>query len=620
MSSKRHWWHNAAIYEAYPASFKDSNGDGIGDIPGLISKVEYLANLGVDAVWLAACYRSSGVDMGYDVVDYRDVDPQYGTVEDIEKLIAKLKEHGMKLIMDLVVNHTSDEHAWFKESRSSLKNPKRDWYFWRKGITMRLPDGTVERHPPNNWESIFRGSAWEYDERTDEYYLRIFSKQQPDLNWDNPKVRKAVYSDMRFWLEKGVAGFRMDVINMISKPDGLPDAPVKDSKTPWQNATALCCNGPRVHEFLKEMRKEALDPYGDQVMTVGEVICTDKPADVRAFTDPDRQELNMVYTYDLFGIDMGSGGKFDPRPWTLSEFKHDIIKWQNALAYSKGAWQTTWLESHDSARCVTRFGDKDPKNRTKVAKMLALLQSTFSGTFFLYQGQEIGMINLDPSIPLSEYKDLETHQTWASMRAARAAQHGVSIEDVDMAPFLTQVHLKARDHARAPLPWTASSPSEPHAGFSSAPPKAKTWSPMNTDSATCNITSQLSSPSSVLNYYRHRLSLRKKFGETVIFGDFEAVEGTLGDGGVFAYWRKPLVEEEGKARGKDAVCVRDILVVLNLGNGEGVEFKMPKGMNGGEALKFFVLDDTYGGEGAKGFVGSGENVVLGAFQGVVFGY
>ncbi|KAK4502934.1 hypothetical protein PRZ48_006361 [Zasmidium cellare] len=630
---KRHWWHNAAIYEAYPASFKDSNGDGIGDIPGLISKVEYLSTLGIDAVWLAACYRSSGVDMGYDVVDYRDIDPQYGTVQEIENLIAKLKAHDMKLIMDLVVNHTSDEHAWFKESRSSLKNPKRDWYFWRKGRQVRLPNGMYERQPPNNWESIFKGSAWEYDKLTDEYYLRIFSKQQPDLNWDNPQVRKAVYMDMMFWLDKGVAGFRMDVINMISKPLGLPNAPVKNPKSPWQDATALFCNGPKVHHFLREMRTSVLDRYGDDIMAVGEVICTDNPEDVRAYTDPDRCELNMVYTYDLFGIDMGPGGKFTPRPWTFAEFKHDVTRWQQALAYSKGAWQTTWLESHDSARCVTRFGDRDPKNREKVAKMLALLQSTLGGTFFLYQGQEIGMINLDPKIPLSKYPDLETQRTFESMLTAYAAHYDIPVERIDMSPVLEQVHLKARDHSRAPLPWTTSSTSEPHAGFSHAPASTKTWSPMNTDSAICNIESQLNALDSVLVYYRHRLDLRKRFAETIIFGDFEPVESTLDDGGVFAYWREPLVSEAKKAKGKDAVGARDVLVVLNLSNQEGVEFEMPQ-VGEGEAVKFFTLDDTYGmeadgvvrllltsfGFGGKADVGSGEKVVLGAYQGLVFGY
>lgn len=619
MPSQRHWWQKATIYEAYPASFKDSNGDGIGDLPGLISKVEHLAHLGVDAVWLAACYRSSGVDMGYDVVDYRDIDPQYGTVQDVEKLIAKLKEHGMRLIMDFVGNHTSDEHAWFKESRSSLKSPKRDWYFWRKGRV----DARGKKLPPNNWESIFQGPAWEYDEATDEWYLRIFSKQQPDLNWDNPEVRKAIYGDMRFWLDKGVAGFRLDVINMISKPDGLPDAPVTDLKSSWQNATALYCNGPRVHEYIREMRKEALDPYGDEVMTVGEVICTEEPAEVRKFTDPERRELNMVYTYDLFGIDMGPAGKFTPRPWTLRDFKHDVCKWQDALAYSKGAWQTIWLESHDSARSVTRFGDNNPENRFKTAKLLALLQSTLAGTLFLYQGQEIGMQNLDPKIPLSSYPDVETQRTWGAILGTRAQEKGLPEEWIDMSDVLKEVHMKARDHNRAPLPWTPASPSDPHAGFSSAGARKVMWSPMNTDSAVCYIAQQTSDEDSVLKYWKHRLHLRKCFAETLVWGDFEPVETTMNDREIFAYWRRPLIGEERKVKGSGEGGASDVLVVLNLSGWEGVEFVMPRGAKR-EVVYYFVLDCTFETEGLgysyKGCVGSGERVRLAGWQGVVFGF
>lgn len=615
MTRNSKWWQTATIYELYPSSFADSNGDGIGDIPGIISRIPYLASLGIDAVWLAACYQSGGVDMGYDVVDYRNIDERYGTVSDVEKLIAELRKHSISLIMDSVVNHTSSEHAWFKESRSNETNPKRDWYIWRKGFTMRTAEGELKRYPPNNWESVFKGSAWEYDETTDSYYLRMFAKEQPDLNWDCKQVRQAVYKDMRFWLDKGVAGFRMDVINMISKPEGLPDAPVTNPKSDIQKAVHLTCNGPRVHDYLKEMRREVFDHYPDSV-SVGEVICTDDPSMIRRYVETDRREIDMVYTYDLFGLDCGPNGKFSQRLWTLSEFKTNATKWQVALF--NDAWQTFWLESHDSGRSVSRFGDRTPENREEVAKMLAMLASTMQGTLFLYQGQELGLINLDPDIPLSEYQDVETKNTWNAMLQYRAETSGLPVEKVDMSDALKEVHLKARDHARAPLPWTSG---PPPSGFSTT--MGKTWTPMNTDADVCNITAQGRDPDSVLNYWRRRLQIRKKYPEALVYGAFEPVQSTLDNGPVFAYWRKPGPDVI-KARGLRKDGNRDVLVVLNLTAQEGVDFELPITTEGKEE-RYFMLDSTAGNtEGLKlresGLVGSMEKVRLEAYQGVVFGY
>lgn len=394
--------HSATVYQIYPASFKDSNGDGFGDIPGIISKVDYIASLGVDAVWLSPCYKSPYVDMGYDIADYRQIDPRFGCVEDIERLVAKLKERNMKLLMDLVVNHTSDQHAWFQDSRSSLTSAKRNWYIWRKGKTGTLEDGSIVQKPPNNWESMFKGSAWEYDANTDEWYLRLFAKEQPDLNWENPEVRKAVYADMRFWLDKDIGGFRMDVINMISKPFGLPDAPIIVPLSEVQPAASLYCNGPRIHEYLQEMRREVLDHYND-LMTVGEVPHTYEEAEIRRYIEPDRRELDMLFQFDLFDLDSGEGGKFTPSGWQLKDLKSTIAKWQQSLSFSSGAWQTVFLESHDAARSVSRFGDGAIDNRFKVAKMLAMLETTLSGTLFMHQGQEIGMANLAEDIPIEEY-------------------------------------------------------------------------------------------------------------------------------------------------------------------------------------------------------------------------
>lgn len=619
-SSHPPWWQTATIYEIYPSSFKDSNSDGIGDIPGIISKIPYLVSLGINAVWLAACHRSGGVDMGYDVINYREIDPQYGTVADIERLIAELGKVGIKLIMDMVLNHTSDQHPWFLESRRSKENEKRDWFIWRKGKTGK----SGELLPPNNWESIFTGSAWTYDSLTDEYYLRIFSQHQPDLNWSNPSVRAAIFNDMRFWLDKGVAGFRLDVINMISKPSDLEnrDAKIVNPGVFDQPAYGLYCNGSRVHEYLREMRSEVLDLYSNpERMTVGEVIVTSKPEDVRMYVEPERKELNMAYQYDLFDVDSGPNGKFSAclssKEEILSKLKDIVTKWQTQLAFSKGGSQNAiWLESHDTARSVSRFGDGIEVSREKVAKMLALLQTTLSGTLFVYQGQELGLTNLSKDIPISRYPDVETKKAWEACYQSRlnAATTTTTGKEVDMSDFEEQVRLKARDHARMPLPWKTSAP---NAGFSDVE-EGQTWSPMNTtlDAARCNIEKQDSDPDSVLNFWRKQIRFRQDRLETLIFGDFEVVDEQCQ---VFAYWKKAISRRnEGGGR--------DVLVVLNLTGDESVKFKLPAipGVykHDGQLAMYTWLGgtDESGRVAKQRVVRNGTSVVLGAYEGAMLGY
>ena len=609
-SPARHWWHTATVYQIYPASFKDSNADGFGDLQGIISKVDHIANLGVDAVWLSPCYKSPYVDMGYDISDYRQIDPRFGCVEDIERLIVKLREYNMKLLVDLVVNHTSDQHARFQESRSSTASHKRDWYIWRKGVVIKLGDGTKVQRPPNNWESQFKGSAWQYDATTDEWYLRLFAKEQPDLNWTNPDVRNAIYEDMRFWLDKSIGGFRMDVINMISKPSGLPDAPVTIPNAECQPASILYCNGPRIHEYLQEMRREVLDHY-DDVMTVGEVPFTFDPMEIRRYVEPERKELCMLFQFDLFGIDIGSGGKFTASGWQLKDLISTIAKWQQSLSFSSGAWQTVFLESHDAARSVTRFGDRGNDNRFKVAKMLAMLETTLSGTLFMHQGQEIGIANLTEDIPIEDYMDIETKGFLHDQRQLRQAAEPHRV--VDLGEIVNevgdQVRLKARDHGRMPMPWDGS---KRYAGFSDAGDDTRPWTPMNSDFDLCNVAHQEKQADSVLKFWRKMLALRRKHSDSLIFGNFEPV--SLDNSPVFAFHKTP---ENGASDDGS-----NMLVALNMTKESGVIFTIPGDADGGYA-KYSVLECSRSRKGDN-YVGqryrTGDEVELRAYEGLILSY
>ncbi|KAI5456064.1 glycoside hydrolase family 13 protein [Mariannaea sp. PMI_226] len=495
------WWKEASVYQIYPASFCDSNGDGLGDIPGIITKLDYLKLLGVDVVWLCPVYKSPQVDMGYDIEDYRSIHSPYGSIKDVENLISGLHKRGMKLIMDLVVNHTSDQHEWFLESRKSVTSEKRNWYIWRKPVI----DEHGNRHPPNNWASIFGGSAWTYDELTKEYYLRLFAQEQPDLNWENPEVVREVHDIMKFWLDKGADGFRMDVINLISKTPGLPDAPISIPGEQFQPGHQFYANGPRLHEFLRGLR-EILDEYN--AFAVGEMPWAKSDTDVIKCVAADRKELNMIFQFDIVDMDNGPEGKFSPRSWTLHTLKDIVDKWQTRMRDGNG-WNALFLENHDQSRSVSRFTPHSPGNRSLAAKMLATFIGLQSGTIFVYQGQELGMANLPQNWPISEYKDLET-QNFYKMAAEQARRDGTGLES-----FLKEVHLKARDHSRSPIQWNAKA----HGGFTTGVP----WMRVNDDYVKWNAENQISDPTSVFSYWRGVLELRRKYRSILIYGRFDMV-------------------------------------------------------------------------------------------------
>ncbi|KAH7113107.1 glycoside hydrolase family 13 protein [Dactylonectria estremocensis] len=500
--ARRVWWKEASVYQIYPASFCDSNGDGIGDIPGIITKLDYLKHLGVDVLWLCPVYESPQVDMGYDIADYRSIHRPYGTLKDVENLITGLHERGMKLVMDLVVNHTSDQHAWFQESMSSLNSSKRDWYIWKKPLF----DAQGNRHPPNNWESIFGGSAWAYDEVTGEYFLHLFCKEQPDLNWENPIVVEEVHDVMRFWLNKGVDGFRMDVINLISKTPGFPDAPTTVPGQEFQPAHHYYANGPRLHEFLRGLR-QILDQY--DAFAVGEMPWAEDEGDVINSVAADRKELNMIFQFDIVSMDNGPGGKFSPKPWSPRTLKDIVEKWQTCM-YENNGWNALFLENHDQSRSVSRFTPHHSLNWKFAAKMLATFIGLQSGTLFVYQGQELGMSNLPREWPIEEYKDVETQNFY------ELAQERLAGDEVSLELFLDEVRLKARDHARSPVQWN----SEQYGGFSTGVP----WMRVNEDYVQRNAEQQLADPTSVFSHWRHVLELRRQYREIFIYSGFKMVD------------------------------------------------------------------------------------------------
>jgi glycosidase len=397
--NNRAWWKECSVYQVYPASFKDSTGSGTGDLKGIISEVDYLKNLGVDIVWLSPIFESPQIDMGYDISDYKKIDPPYGDISDVDVLKDKLHERGMKLVLDLVVNHTSDQHHWFKESRKSKDNPFRDWYIWKPPRY----DAQGNRQPPNNWTGHFQGSAWEYDEATDEYYLHLFCKEQPDLNWENTKVRDAVHDIMRFWLNRGCDGFRLDVINFISKDQSFPDS----DRTVHPGAEYYAC-GPRCHEFLQELGA-ILKEY--DAFSVGEMPCVNDEQELIKAVRSDRGELSMIFHFELMDLDHGPQGKFSWRDWPLSELKTTATKWQRFMIDNDG-WNALYLENHDQPRSVSRFAHDDPEHREASAKLIAIFLGFQSGTPFIYQGQEIGMTNVPKDWPMEEYKDIDCLNHW----------------------------------------------------------------------------------------------------------------------------------------------------------------------------------------------------------------
>jgi len=485
------WWKSAVVYQIYPRSFADSDGDGMGDLRGVIQHLDHLAGLGVDVLWLSPIYPSPQDDNGYDISDYQDVDPLFGSLSDFDELLAAAHERGMKLIMDLVVNHSSDEHPWFVESCSSLSSPKRDWYWWRPARDGMEP-GTPGAEP-NNWGSVFGGPAWEWDPATGEYYLHLFSRKQPDLNWENPAVRSAVHEMMRWWLDRGVDGFRMDVINFISKVPGLPDGTVTGAA--YGDGSASFLNGPRIHEFLHEMYEQVFAGR-DALLTVGEMpgVTVEQ---ARLYTDPAREEVDMVFQFDHVWADRG------PDPWVLQRLKLTDLKaifgrWQAGLA--DVGWNSLYWNNHDQPRVVSRYGD-DGDFRVESAKMLGAVLHLHRGTPYVYQGEEIGMTNY-PFGGIGDFRDIEALGQYAQA----VEKEGHAPEDV-----LTVLRARGRDNARTPMQWDDS----PHAGFTTGTP----WLPANPRYPEINAARARKDPDSVYHWYRGLIELRHT-EPAVVHGDF----------------------------------------------------------------------------------------------------
>jgi len=480
---KKQWWKECVVYQIYPRSFKDSNGDGVGDIRGIIEKLDYLKWLGIGAVWLNPIYDSPNDDMGYDIRNYEAILSEFGTMKDFDALLSGLHERSIKLIMDLVVNHSSDEHPWFVESRKSKDNPYRDYYIWRKG-----KDG----REPNNWSSFFTPSAWSYDANTDEWYLHLFSEKQPDLNWENPSMREAVYAMINRWFDKGVDGFRMDVINLIAKKQGLPDGDGAADSEDYVFASEHFATQPKLHDYLQEMRKKCFD--GRNCMCVGETPLV-SAAEAAKLVDPDRHELDMVIHFELMDIDSGANGKWDIIPFDIMRFKEIMSTWQNSVA-----WNSLYWNNHDQPRVVSRFGDCETEEyRVRSAKMLAAALYLQKGTPFIFQGEEIGMTNMAFS-DASELRDIE------SINYFRMAE-----KQGDQAKAWQSILKKGRDNARTPMQWS----NTPNAGFS----KEEPWIKINPNYPIINVEKAMKDSHSILHFYRQLIALRNSC-ETLIYGQY----------------------------------------------------------------------------------------------------
>lgn len=502
------------IYQIYPRSFQDSNGDGIGDLPGITSRIPYLAQLGVDMVWLSPVYKSPNDDNGYDISDYRQIMDEFGTLADFDELMTVAQENDIKIMMDLVVNHTSDEHEWFQQARSSRDNKFRDYYIWKDAAGFD-DDGTPL--PPNNWISAFAPSAWEWDERTEQFYLHLFSKKQPDLNWDNPTVRQEVYDIMRFWLDKGVAGFRMDVINLISKDPAYPNDPEVEAGG-HESALWMAANGPRVHEYLQEMNREVLSKY--DVITVGETpdVSTE---DALKYTGFDRDELQMVFQFEHMGVDSNPEGfgKWNDEKFKLVDLKRVLSKWQNDLA-GKG-WNSLYWNNHDQPRAVSRFGNDSPAWRVLSAKMLAINLHFMQGTPYIYQGEELGMTNVFFE-QVEDYDDLEIHNAWREY-----------VEESKLIPpekMLSFISASGRDNARTPMQWSA----EENAGFTAGKP----WLGLNPRYKEINAEQAVADEDSIFHFYRRLIELRHST-PLMITGTYELLDNAENplDEEVYAYLR-----------------------------------------------------------------------------------
>lgn len=499
------WWKESVVYQIYPRSFCDSNGDGIGDIRGIIGKLDYIKRLGIDVIWLSPIYQSPNDDNGYDISDYRAIMQDFGTMDDFQELLEEAHNRNLKIIMDLVVNHTSDEHTWFTQSRSDKENPYRDYYIWREG---------KNGNPPNNWGSWFGGSAWQYDERTDMYYLHIFSKKQPDLNWENEYVRRDVYDMMLWWLDKGVDGFRMDVISLISKVQDFPDGKVYQGE--YGDLTPYCAHGPRVHEYLQEMNREVLSKY--DIMTVGEAACVTLE-EAKKYAGFDRGELDTVFQFEHMELGNGKYGKWNDEPIQLTKLKAVFDKWEKGL--EGVAWNTLFWSNHDQPRAVSRFGDENTYWE-KSAKMLGTCLHMMKGTPYVYQGEELGMVNAGFT-SIAQYRDLE------SVNAYHDLIENQGVPEEKMMVYLQKV---SRDNARTPMQWDDSE----NAGFTTGEP----WIQVNPNYTKINAKSQINNPDSIYNYYQKLIALRHD-KDIIVYGDFEMLFPESEE--IFAYRRKLEKEE-----------------------------------------------------------------------------
>ena len=484
------WWKNAVVYQIYPRSFKDSNGDGIGDLEGIYEKLDYLAELGIDVIWMSPVYKSPNDDNGYDISDYQDIMDDFGTMADFDRVLAKAHSLNIKIMMDLVVNHTSDEHKWFIESKKSKDNPYHDYYMWA--------DPDKNGNPPNRWESCFSGSAWEYVESVGQFYLHSFSKKQPDLNWDNPKVRDEVFKMMTWWCDKGIDGFRMDVISMISKYPGLPDGP--ENGNGYTGNTS--CDGPNIHKYLREMNEKVLSKY--RLITVGE--CPGVNAEqAKKYANIDGSELDMIFQFEHVS---GSAlkpchhGKWDGEAMTMPELRANFTKWQKDLEGC--AWNSLFLSNHDQPRCVSRFGNDSEQYRELSAKMLATMTHFQKGTPYVYQGEELGMTNAYME-NIADYRDIESLNAYKELTTK---------ENIPAKTVMGYIKAVGRDNARTPMQWDASE----NGGFTSGTP----WLQVNKNYKTINAAAQVNDPDSVFAYYKKLIALRHT-NEVMVNGVYDVL-------------------------------------------------------------------------------------------------
>lgn len=520
------WWKESVVYQIYPRSFCDSDGDGIGDLKGIRSKLDYLKELGINVIWLSPVYKSPNDDNGYDISDYQDIMTEFGTMKDFEELLEAAHDRGIRIVMDLVVNHTSDEHPWFIESRSSRDNPKRDYYIWRDAV-----DG----HEPNNWGSSFSGSAWQWDEETQMYYLHCFSKKQPDLNWENPKVRDDIFAMMDWWCQKGIDGFRMDVISMISKKEGLPDVPTDGGL--YGNCMYGTCNGPHVHEYLQEMNQRVLSKY--DLMTVGECAGV-TIEEAKKYANAENTELNMVFQFEHTSLDAGPSDKWCKRRISLPELKENLSKWEREL--EDIAWNSLYFCNHDQPRIVSRLGDDSPLSAKCIGTILHMMQ----GTPYVYQGEELGMTNC-PFGPIENYRDLESINAYHELTEAGLRQPEELLECIA---------YKSRDNARTPMQWN----DKKNAGFTEGTP----WIMVNPNYTEINAEKEMADPDSVFHYYRKLIALRRssEWSDLIVYGHYELLAPE--DPYVFAYIR----EYEGQK----------LLVICNVSD-EKVPFQVPESVS-----------------------------------------